>query len=174
MTATTRRPLVLALVASVALTLGVVAGPVAPASADPSPVSLSVDASGAHPGGTVTFTAVFTNPEPVPVVFSYMSLNYEYLGPTAHATYDFTGCTGDITWCAVVEDGQAAAVHHAVEIAPGATRTVTFTLVIRPDSQCGPFTGIAFHTYSYRESSAGAVGGFNDPGVFLSVSCGQG
>jgi hypothetical protein len=164
---------VLALVASLALTFGVVAGPVAPASADPSPVSLSVDAIG-HPGGTVTFTAVFTNPEPVPVVFSYMSLNYQYVAPTTHATYDFTDCTGDITWCAVVEDGQAAAVHHAVEIAPGATRAVTFTLVIRPDSPCGQFTGIAFHTFSYRESSAGAVGGFDSPGAFLSVSCGEG
>jgi hypothetical protein len=173
MTATTRRPLVLALVASLALTFGMVAGPVAPASADPSPVSLSADTNVAHPGGTVTFTAVFTNPEPVPVVFSYLSLNFVYLGPATHATYDFTGCTGDITWCAVVEDGQAAAVHHAVEIAPGATRTVTFTMVIRPDSPCGQFSGIAFHTYSYRESSAGAVDGFKDPGAFISVDCGE-
>jgi len=166
-----RRPILFAALASVALVLGTWAGPVASASADAAPVSLGISTTGAHRGDTVTITTVYTNPEAVPVVFSYMAVVPWVPTLTGNVDYDFTGCTGDIAWCAVVEDGRAAAVQHTVEIAPGATRSASFTFRIADESPCGPTVGIAFRTYNYRESSAGAVDGFSSTVVAAGVSC---
>jgi hypothetical protein len=117
---------------------------VAPAPADAAPASLGISTTGAHRGDMVTITTVYTNPEAVPVVFSYMAVVPWVPTLTGNVDYDFTGCAGDIAWCAVAEDGRAAAVQHTV--------------------------GIAFRTYNCRESSAGAVDGFSTA-VAVGVSC---
>jgi hypothetical protein len=153
-----RRPLLLSLAASLALTVGLVAGPVAPASADPVPVVVgSVDKTLAHPGETVTVTVTFTNPEAVPVTFSYLGVTKLAWVSGGLVEYSFTGCTGDLSWCLVVPpDNHTVSAHHSVTIAPGDTRTAAFTYEIAAGSPCGEGESLGLVVYSYRESSAGA------------------
>jgi hypothetical protein len=152
-----RRPLILAL-AGLALVFGVVGAP-GVAGADPGPaVSASLDKPVVHPGETVTVTAVFTNPETVPVTFAYLGVDRVGWFSSPDVRYAFTGCSGDVTWCAVSEpDARTAAAHPTAAVAPGDTRTVTFTFQVLPDSACGEDQQLALLAYSYRESSAGAT-----------------
>jgi len=166
-----RRPILFVALASATLVLGTWVGPVSPASADAPPVTMSISTYDAHPGDTVTITTVYTNPEAVPLTFSYMAVVPWVPTLFGNVEYTFTGCSGDVSWCAAVEDGRASAVHHTAEVAPGATRSATFTLQIDEDSPCGYAVGIAFRTYHYRESSAGAVDGFSNAIVSTGVSC---
>ena len=152
-----RRSLILA-ASAVLLALGVLGAPAA-AGADPGPaVSASVDKQVVQPGETVTLTAVFTNPETVPVTFAYLGVDRIAWFSSPEVRYAFTGCSGDVTWCAVSEpDARTAAAHPTAAVAPGDTRTVTFTFQILPDSACGEYEQLALLAYSYRESSAGAT-----------------
>lgn len=149
-----RRPILFAALACTALVIGTLAGPVAPASADPNPLTSSVDMYFAHPGETVTLTVTFTNHQAVPVTFSYLSVNPIYATWSSELEFAMTSCTGDVSSCWFGQPEPIAAFMNPTSpLAPGASRTVTITYDIAPDSPCGQYIGFFF--YIYRESSAG-------------------
>jgi hypothetical protein len=149
-----------AALASLALAVGVVTGPAVPASADPvNPLTASVDKAVAHPGETVTLTVTFTNPEAVPVTFSYLSATPVYATQVSGVDYAMTSCTGQINSCWYsTPEPWAAYMNPTSPIAPGATRTVDITFQVEPTSACGGGRNITFFFYTYRESTAGFVG----------------
>jgi hypothetical protein len=149
---------VLAVLASVALAVGVVSAPAA--GADPvNPLTASVDKAVAHPGETVTLTVTFTNPEAVPVTFSYLSATPVYATQVSGVDYAITSCTGQVNSCwNSTPEPWAAYTTLTAPVAPGATRTVDITFQVEPTSACGGGRNITFFFYTYRESTAGYIG----------------
>lgn len=127
---------------------------IAPASADDAVVSTSVDKSTVAVGGSVTMTVTFTNPDASTITFDYLSIIPTF---TTWSTYgmifDFTGCTGDVTWCGSL-GAEGEAVHHTVPIAAGDSRTVYFTYQVAANSPCGGVS-VGLVVYSYREDAQG-------------------
>lgn len=129
-----------------------------PALADTSPVTSSVDKTTAVVGDTVTVTVTFTNPDASPITFDYLSVYGTY--PTwsnSALIWTFTGCTGDVSWCAAIGT-EGDAMHHNVPIAPGESRTATLTYQIASNSACGNGIAVGLDIYSYREDAQGNTG----------------
>jgi hypothetical protein len=155
------RRILFVMVTAFASMLGVLS--VGPANAE-AVITASWNTDQAHLGDTVTLTVTFTNPETVDVTFTYLGMIESY--PTITSGLEFT----EPSYAGEISDPS----HYTVPIAPGASRTMTETFGISPDSQCrGNADNIAplqFLFYSYRESAAGAfdlIAG----GPIVSVHC---
>lgn len=164
----TRRPILLVLATSLALALGVVAAP--PAMAGPNPLTWSVDKTVAQAGDDVTVTVTFTNPEAVPVTFSYLSVNPTFATWFYYHDFAITGCGGDVNSCWLGQPQPIAAFTTlTAPIAPGATRTFEVTYHVSATTACG---AVEFFFYTYRESTAGFVGEtINAPGTRTTIVC---
>jgi hypothetical protein len=176
-----RRPILLALLTNTALVLGVGGGLAPPAQADPAPtVSTSFSAATVHPGDTFTMDVTFTNPEAVPVTFSYLSVSPTFATWFGDGMkYRITGCTGQAwsCWLSNPDPPMGAymqPVHPAgAPLGPGQSRTQTITIQVDATSPCEG-RRITFYLYSYRESAAGNVsetfgglGGLDAPGLVV-------
>jgi hypothetical protein len=145
-----RRSTLGALAASLALVSSLVVG-AEPASADPPPVVTSHwDSTVVHPGGTVSLTTTYTNPEEADVLFVYLTINTGYDMITDGTQFSYVGCTGQASDCPM---------HPNVPIAPGASRTMTTTWRIDDDSPCGGSINLGFFYYLYWETATGNDGG---------------
>ena len=155
----TRRPVLSAVVATIALAATALLATASPAGAAPGdPVTFTVDATEAHPGDTVTVTATFADPDATDVAFSYLSISPNFVTWNAGTKYSFTSCTGQITWCSYLPINNAGvAVQLQAPIPAGQSRTATFTYDIAADSPCGPTQVASFFFYTYRETSAGGT-----------------
>ena len=154
----TRRSMKRALLAALPLAsaLGtVVATP--PAGADPNPLTITVSHTEAHPGDEVTVDVTFTNPETVPVTFSYLSGYPTWETAISNVRYAITSCTGDISACWMLPNSldNSPVMLHQVAIPPGATRSVEIVYQVLPTSPCGGGRAVGLIFYTYRESTAG-------------------
>ena len=118
------RRILFVMLMTVAPTLGVLS--TEPAMAD-SVITASWNTQDAHVGDTMTIHVTFTNPETTDVTFTYLGWIESYQTITSGLVFsDVSSCTGEATDCN----------HYTVPIAPGATRTMTESFKIAPESQC--------------------------------------
>ncbi len=90
-------------------------------------------------------TASVDNPEAVAVSFGYLSVNPTYGTWSSDLAWGMTSCTGQVQSCWFGHPQPwAAYMNPAAPIAPGASRTVTITYDVAPDSPCGSGRAIAF------------------------------
>ncbi|HEY0447942.1 hypothetical protein [Actinophytocola sp.] len=117
--------------ATVGLMVGVVlvAVPSAAAAAPPDPSAISVSATTVHQGDTFTIAQDVYNPNDSTLVGGM---------PTLYGLVDLVdivSCTNSIFSCGPNADGLRAYVG---DLAPGATKTVVWTLRVKDDAQPGP------------------------------------
>ncbi|RJQ71672.1 hypothetical protein D5S17_28195 [Pseudonocardiaceae bacterium YIM PH 21723] len=158
---------------SMALAVALLLAGASTASADNNePLRITASAAEAHPGDTVTYTMTYTNNhQSEDVQFSYASLTTAYgswIDPGIK--HQFIGCTGDITWCDGVGT-KSLALHHAVLIHPGETRTATLTIKVAEDSACDQGRYIGHIAYHYHETPTQAYSVPYAAGASFRVVC---
>lgn len=141
--------------ATLALLLGVVGALVtAPASAAaPDRVTYSVDRPVVRPGETFTVSMVLRNTETTDIVFAYEYLEAIWPLNTWPGIVEVVDCGGDIVDCS--HTAKSATFHPRVPIAPGDSRTVTFTVRAFPATENSPAPGVTqwvdWNPYYYYE-----------------------
>ncbi|MFE4356905.1 MULTISPECIES: hypothetical protein [Streptomycetaceae] len=121
-----------------------------PASAEATWDSYSIDRQTVRPGETFTITMTLTNTETTDIVFSYEYIEPNWPMNVTPGIVEAVGCGGDVTDCSV--SGKTAVFHPRVPIAPGDSRSVTFTARALPPPVpgSGPMR-LSWSPYMYYE-----------------------
>ncbi|RCH65680.1 hypothetical protein DT019_26565 [Streptomyces sp. SDr-06] len=122
-----------------------------PANADTADLTYATDTATVVPGSTVDLTMTLTNTQTTGIRFVYQSIQ---------PTWD-TARQGDLKYTLVAcdaagdpcKDTARLGLDYAVPLAPGASRTVTLTYRVAPDSACG--RTLSFSSYLYYEYGGG-------------------
>ncbi|MFF3456814.1 hypothetical protein ACFYXH_21265 [Streptomyces sp. NPDC002730] len=140
------RRIALAAVLAIAVAL---LGLAQPAAADTPDLTFTVDQPVAAPGSTVNLTMTLTNNQATDVAFVYQSIQPTWAtSQRSDLKYSFTSCTSEGATCTGTGT-TGLGVNYALPLAPGASRTVTLTFQIAPDSGCNG--SISFYSYLYYE-----------------------
>ncbi|MFE4857108.1 hypothetical protein [Streptomyces sp. NPDC056670] len=122
-----------------------------PAEADTADLTFSTDRTAVTPGSTVELTMTLTNTQSTEIRFVYQTIRPTWgTERQADLKYALVSCEAGGSAC---QDTDRLGLDYAVPLAPGASRTVTLTYRVAPDSACGRTLG--FSSYLYYEYGSG-------------------
>ncbi|MCT9090277.1 hypothetical protein N4G70_15585 [Streptomyces sp. ASQP_92] len=122
-----------------------------PANADTADLTFDTETDAVTPGSAVELTMTLTNTQSTEIRFVYQSIRPTW--DTERQTdlkYALVSCEADGAACA---DTTRLGLDYTLPLAPGASRTVTLTYRVAPDSACGRTLG--FSSYLYYEYGSG-------------------
>ncbi|MFI5703558.1 hypothetical protein ACIA78_26375 [Streptomyces xanthochromogenes] len=122
-----------------------------PAEADTADLTFSADRTAVAPGSTVELSMTLTNTQSTEIRFVYQSVRPTWdTERERDLVYSLVSCEAAGSPC---QDTDRLGLGYAVPLPPGASRTVTLTYRVAPDSACGRTLGFA--SYLYYEYGSG-------------------